>query len=118
MVHGYGKVFTSGTAAVSESFAQMGVFQPQITGPLVAYTELIGGACLILGLLTPIASVMLAGVMAVAILKVHLAAGLTGPGGYEYPLSLLAGALTLLFLGPGPISLDKKFFCRGNCPTS
>ena len=113
--HGCQKVFVQGTAQVSEQFASMGMVMPQITGPLVAYTEFLGGLFLIVGLLTPVAALMLAVTMAVAILQVHLPNGLTGPGGYQFPLSLLAGSLSLLFTGAGKLSLDKLIFCRGSC---
>ena len=71
---------------------------------------------LVVAFLTPLAAFMLGCVMAVAIFKVHLPGGLIGPGGYEYPLSMLAGLVALLFMGPGPLSLDKLIFCRGKCP--
>jgi len=45
--------------------------------------------------------------MIVAILLVHLPHGLTGEGGYQFPLSLAALSFALLFLGPGPIALDR-----------
>lgn len=112
-VHGYEKVFETGTGAVSENFAQMGIMLPQITGPLVSLTEFLGGIFLIVGLLTPLSSLMLAVTMAVAVFHVHWPNGLTGQGGYEYPLSLLAGTLTLFFLGAGPLSLDRFLF-RGH----
>ena len=116
VAHGYQKVFVNGTAAVSESFAQMGMILPQVTGPLVCYTEFIGGIFLLVGFLTPLASFMIACVMAVAVLLVHLPNGLIGQGGYEFPLSLLAGALALLFMGAGPLSLDGLFFGREKNP--
>ena len=118
IAHGYQKVFVNGTAAVTEAFTQMGMIMPQVTGPLVAYTEFVGGICLLVGLLTPLASFMIACIMAVAILMVHLSNGLVGPGGYEFPLSLLGGSVALMFIGAGPLSLDKLLFGRGNHPTS
>jgi len=92
IVHGHSKVFVNGTDAVALKFTEMGIFMPEITAPLVAYTEFVGGILLVIGLLTPIAAFMIACTMAVAVFKVHFASGLTGPGGYEYPLSLLASS--------------------------
>ncbi len=86
---------------------------PAWLGYVAAFTELLGGAALILGLFTPIASAGIAIDMAVAILRVHLHHGLTGPGGFEFPLSLLALALILLADGPGWLAIDRIVF-RGN----
>ncbi|HEX8185096.1 MAG TPA: hypothetical protein VF747_10105, partial [Blastocatellia bacterium] len=47
-------------------------------------------------------------VMAVAIFEVHWGNGLTGPGSFEFPLSLFAVSIALLILGPDPISIDDN----------
>src|SRR5688572_16662609 len=64
---------------------------PWILGAAAAYSELVGGVLLILGLLTPVASGLLAVVMLVALFKVHLPAGHTfvNPGGPNFELAAL-----------------------------
>ena len=47
---GYGKVFVQGFDATVQGFRGMGLFLPQLTGPLVAVVELVGGAALTLGI--------------------------------------------------------------------
>lgn len=69
--------------------------------------EFLGGIALILGLFTRIAALGIVIDMAVAIEKVHWKNGLLGKGGYEFPLSLVAIAFALIFLGAGPIALDS-----------
>ena len=96
---------------------QMGF--PAWMGYLAAYTELIGGIAIILGLLTRIAGLGLVSTMAVAIWKVHgvhglFLNGMCEPGrgnGYEYAMVLLAMSLCLVFTGAGKISIDS--FIRG-----
>ena len=70
--------------------------------------ELLGGVALMLGLLVRPAALTLAIVMMVAIRAVHWEHGLLlQDGGYEFALSLLAGAAALLFGGAGAWSLDR-----------
>ena len=83
---------------------------PLWLGYVAAFTELIGGIFLVLGLLTRVSAMGIAITMAVAVLKVHLHAGLTGRNGqegYEYALALFAMALMLVFTGGGLLSVDQ-----------
>jgi putative oxidoreductase len=106
MVHGADKIFPRGSLySFTRMVSHLGM--PPWLGYLSAFTEFFGGALLILGLLVPVASLGIAVNMAVAVLKVHLHHGLTGPEGFEYPLSLFALALLLLFSGPGYLALDS-----------
>jgi putative oxidoreductase len=69
--------------------------------------EFFGGALLALGLLTPIAAVLLIGTMTVAIATVHFQKGIwSTEGGYEYNLVLMAVAFAVTGVGPGDWSLD------------
>ena len=107
LVHGWHKIFPRGSLYnFAQSVAHMGM--PYWLGYVAAFTEFFGGALLILGLLVPIAALGVAIDMAVAILKVHLHHGLTGPMGYEYPLSLFALALVILTSGSGHLAVDSR----------
>ena len=103
--HGHGKVF-GGVPGFAESLGRMGMEPALPLAWLTALTECLGGIALILGFLTPVAASGLAITMIVAITRVHWTRGLSGPGGYEFPLSLLAGALALLLGGPGCPAVD------------
>lgn len=109
LAHGWGKVIPRGSLYnFAHTVARMGL--PYWLGYVAAFTEFFGGIALILGLLTSVAAIGIAIDMAVAILKVHLHRGLTGPGGFEFPLSLLAIAVFLLADGPGYLALDQRLF--------
>lgn len=74
---------------------------------IAALSEFGGGLLLALGLLSPLGSLAIIGAMLVAIATVHLSKGFwVGKGGFEFNLSLIAGAAALAFTGPGPYSLD------------
>jgi putative oxidoreductase len=69
--------------------------------------ELGGGLLLALGLLTPLASLVLIAVMTTAVATVHFSKGLwISNGGYEYNLVLVSVAIALAGVGPGRWSLD------------
>ncbi len=76
-----------------------------------AFAELIGGGLLLLGLLTRVGAFLIACVMLTAIC-VHWKAGFFAPGGYEYPLALLAMCLALLISGGGMVSIDRGLSSR------
>lgn len=114
--HGAQKIFEFTLPGTIGSFAGMGVPLPEIAGPVVAFVELIGGILLILGLLTRPVAILLAIDMIVALVAVHLPAGLwVGDGGYEFVAVLGAAALALALTGAGQFSLDGAFL-RGRAP--
>jgi putative oxidoreductase len=66
-----------------------------------------GGLLLALGLLTPLASIAIIGVMIMAILKLKVSNGFwSANNGYEFDLSILAISLAFGLIGPGAYSLD------------
>ena len=109
VAHGYEKIIPRGALyAFTQEVAHLGM--PAWLGYVSAFTEFFGGILLILGLLTRVAALGNAIGMGVAVLKVHLHAGLTGhngQAGFEYPLALFAIALMLVFTGPGLLGLDR-----------
>jgi putative oxidoreductase len=102
---GYGLKGTGGW------FESIGM-KPGLTMALFAgLAELIGGMLFALGLLTPIAGIMIAGTMVMAIVKVHGPNGLWATSnGYEYNLTLLAVAIGIALIGPGQYALDAILF--------
>jgi putative oxidoreductase len=83
-------------------------FRPEGTWAAVGLgAELAGGLLLAVGFLTPFAATALIGQSAVIILKAHWPRGFWNrDNGYEFPLSLAAGVVAILAIGPGAISVD------------
>lgn len=106
VAHGYPKVF-GGLPKHVGLVASLGL--PGWLGYFSAGAEFLGGILVMAGLLTRVASLFILIDMAVAVWKVHWSHGLKGPGGYEFPLSLAAIALALIFYSAGPLSLDWVF---------
>lgn len=114
--HGYSKVFSSGgVAQFAADMPSYGI--PAILGYAAAYSEFLGSALLILGLLTRLDAFMLACTMTVATFVVQLpdAIAEAQPGtirlfaimrGIELPFSLLCVTAALVLVGPGRFSLD------------
>jgi len=100
ILHGSGKLNPGFSGFLT---GQLG-FPPEMQIP-IALAELIPGILLIAGVLTRISASMLAIVMLGAIFYVKKAANITGEGGFEFDLILLAGTLVVITAGPGKISL-------------
>ena len=100
-VHGYHKVFGG-----LHHFVQLvtGLGLPAWSAYLAAFTEFFGGLLILLGLFTRFAAFAICVELSVAIAKVHLHNGLTGNGGFEFPLAVAALAFALIFFGAGPIA--------------
>ena len=86
-----------------------------LTGPLglptemqipIALAELIPGILIIIGVLSRISASLLSIIMLGAIFYVKGASNLTGQGGFELDLILLASSLLIIVKGPGRISLS------------
>jgi putative oxidoreductase len=106
IMHGGQKLFVYGLDGVVGSFTKMGVPLPGLIGPAVSMIEFFGGIAIVLGLLTRLAAFGVGATMIGAILTVHLPAGFFAPAGYEFNLSLLAAAATLVLTGAGAFSVD------------
>ncbi|MCF2716852.1 DoxX family protein [Paenibacillus sp. UKAQ_18] len=69
--------------------------------------ELLGGALFTLGLLTPLAALLITVTMLGAIFKVHGPNGIWATAnGYEYPLVLIAVVIGIALTGAGSYSID------------
>ncbi len=120
--HGIDK-FDAGLEMVEGGFRMWGVPAPALAAPVVAVTEIVAGAALILGLLTRLASIALAVVLLGALFWAKDIFSDNGTGiisarpvpGYELDLAYLAGLIALMFIGPGRWSIDER---AGLEPTS
>jgi putative oxidoreductase len=72
-----------------------------------AFAELIGGALVLLGLLTRLGAFLITCVMLTAIFGVLRYKGFFAPEGMELAISFLAIALALLITGGGQLSADR-----------
>lgn len=106
VAHGAQKAFVFKPSGVTGFMRQLGFPAPPVAAAVLTFVELVGGAALVLGLLTPWAAGLLAVVMLVAMLRVHLKAGFFLPNGVEFTLTLLAATVALALLGPGPAALQ------------
>lgn len=116
VAHGSQKLFTFGYAGVVGGFTEMGLPMPGISAALVIAAELGGGTLMLAGLFTRFAGAAFAFAMAVAALKVHLAAGFFLPNGYEFTIMLGAAALGIVLTGPGRFSIDALIARRRRTP--
>lgn len=116
-------LFNSGLNAdkIAAGLEQQGFSQPKLLSWVLMLTEVGGGALLIIGLLTPLAA---AGMLGITASATYLARDIgyfpdlveATPGavipGYQFPLLIGAGAVTLLFTGPGRVAMDLPFHWR------
>lgn len=108
IAHGWQKLDTFGLDGTAGSFEQLGVPFPEVSAALAVTIELGGGVLLLLGLLTPVAGLLLAAQMAGAYWFAHRGAGVfSAEGGWELVAALAVGALVVAAAGPGRISLDR-----------
>ena len=101
IVHGFGKF---GNPGFGGWISSMGI--PTEMHIPIALAEFIPGIFLIFGIFTRISSSLLSIVMLGAIFLVKGASSLTGEGGYELDLILLAACLVIIVSGPGRISIS------------
>lgn len=80
-------------------------FPPEMQIP-IALAETIPGILLIVGVLTRISASFLSIIMMGAIFYVKKASNLTGDGGFEIDLMLLAVCVVIIVAGPGRVSIS------------
>ncbi len=107
LAHGWQKLnewTLDGTAA---AFADMGVPAPTAAAMFSTAAELLGGAALIVGLLTPVFALLNIVNLLGALVIVHAENGVfVTNNGYELVLALAAGLLLVATLGAGKLSVD------------
>ncbi len=107
VAHGVDKVFFTGMSQTISEFEQWAVPQPSISAWVCAVSEMVGGALLVIGLLTTAVAGALALLVAAAGYFVHLGNGLFNTdGGFEYPLVLVVSLGMVVVFGAGRASLD------------
>lgn len=120
MLHGWAK-FSRGPGGFTHLLAQIGAPFPALTAWFVMFLELFGGLAILIGAFVAIVSIPLIISMLVAIFTVHFKYGFSsintigltssgpkfGPPGYEVALLYIAGLLTLILGGAGPLSIDR-----------
>lgn len=115
--HGWSKITAEGGTAAfaADMAANYGI--PAFLGHLAPWTELAGGVLLIVGLLTRLDALLLAGTMFVAAFIVQLPEALyeVPPDAIksfvvlraiELPLAMFAACAAIVLIGPGRVSLD------------
>jgi putative oxidoreductase len=111
--HGYNHVFRGGKIKGTAGwFGSLGMQPGILHAWLASLVELIAGAALVLGFLTPLAAGALMGTMVVAGIINHRKNGffIFRPGeGWEYVMNLAVACLALGAIGPGEWSLDHAF---------
>ncbi|PKU23482.1 DoxX family protein [Telmatospirillum siberiense] len=109
--HGAQKLFGwfggYGVAATGQFFvSKLGL--PASLALVAGIIEFFGGLLLAAGLLTRPVAALVTGMMAIAVIQVHLAAGFFWTsGGFEYPLFWAVAALSFVVRGGGRYSLDS-----------
>jgi putative oxidoreductase len=105
-LHGYNKI-ANGLDGTAGWFAGIGMRWPRRQAGAAAITEIATGVLLAVGLLTPLASAGMIGVMTVAYWVDHRNKGVfIFNGGWEYVASVAVVALVVAIAGPGGISVD------------
>ena len=118
--HGWAKL-NKGPEAFASILQSLHVPFPHLSAYLTISVELLGGAALLFGAFIALASVPAIVVLLTAMFTVHLPYGFSsikikaivdgraqfGPPGYECDLLYIACILALVFLNPGPWSIDS-----------
>jgi putative oxidoreductase len=108
LMHVTGK-FKAGAAAVAANVMAKNGLEPALVFAYAAIVlEVVGGACLIVGLFTRFFAAALGIEIAIALLAVHFSKGYAaGGGGYEYVLLIGVALFAIAMRGGGPYSVDR-----------
>lgn len=120
LMHGYLGVFVFTPSGLAAFNASKGIPLPMVAAWFVILGHFVGGVLLVLGFLTRLGALINGVIVGGAIYFVHFAqgffmhgvildaaAGKAIVGGYEFALVLLMAAVAILFLGGGPLALDR-----------
>jgi uncharacterized membrane protein YphA (DoxX/SURF4 family) len=104
LVHGWSK-FQNGIPGTAAFLRQVGLPFAEVGAVLLIVVETIGAACVLLGILTRAWAAAMAVEMIVAVAVVKLPQSQN----IELEALLFAGAVTLVALGDGPLSVAVRF---------
>lgn len=112
MVHGYVKLFLGGAPFIADKILpNLGFHPPLVWAYFLGVLELVGGAMIVLGLVTR----LIATILVIEFLIItfgwnfRFGFGFTNPGGgYEYPLLWLIVFVSIAIRGGGRYSIDHK----------
>ena len=127
LAHGLAKWF-KGPEVFAGILQATGVPLPHLMAWVTIATEIVSGIAFLIGALVPVVSIPAIILLAVAIFTVHLPYGFTsiklmsvnngraqfGPPGYECDLLYIACIMTLVLIGPTPLSLDRLWSPRSS----
>jgi len=113
--HGAQKLFGwfggGGIKGTAGFFENIGIKPGNAMALLAGLAEFAGGLLFALGLLTPLAALLIIGTMLMAIVKVHAANGFWSTnGGVEYNLIIIAVGVGVALVGAGSYSFDAIIF--------
>ena len=116
LAHGINHIFRGGKiAGTARWFESLGMKPGILHAWLASLVEVVGGAMLVLGLLTPLAGAAVIGTLGVALITNHRGNGffIFRPGeGWEYVMTLIICGFAIAVLGAGEWSLDEAFDIR------
>ncbi len=116
LYHGYQK-FDGGIDGVAGFLGSLNVPIPDVMAYVLTFGELIGGALLILGVLTRFVAVYFIVEMILAIILVKMDVGLIAPmgggAGAELDLALISAMAAVATCGPGTLSVDRNMGLEG-----
>ncbi|HEY2765647.1 MAG TPA: DoxX family membrane protein [Pseudonocardiaceae bacterium] len=109
VAHGYNHLWgPGGVNGTARWFASLGMRPATLHAVLSGAGELLAGAALALGLLTPLAAAFIVGTMAVAAVTAHRRNGFfVFKDGCEYVLMIAVVCAVIGLLGPGTASVDR-----------
>lgn len=112
LAHGSHKLFGwfggAGPSDTDAYFRESGLRPARVWSGLLGISEAVGGGLFAAGLLSPIGSIVIAGVMLISVFRIRLMKGLfESSGGIELPLTNLAVAVAVGIAGPGAYSIDR-----------
>ena len=111
--HGYQKMVINGIGRTTEGFESLSIPLAIVSASFVTVVEFVGGALLIVGVLTPVVCGMMVVIMVGAGVFVHIPKGIfVADGGWELVGVIAAGLIALAAAGPGRYSLDHVVRAR------